>query len=350
MKPRGQGRLKDLNRWLVAESFVIVIGSVMMFALVEYGANEWFYHNEHYRPIDAIGMLVPMGIIMGLVSYFFGRRTSRYISGLANGIAKVAKGEFGSQLNVKQGGPLAEVYENFNTMSSELQKVQSLRDDFINGFSHEFRTPISSIHGFARMLLETDVSDQDRRNYLEIIASETARLAELSSHILLLTQLDSQTLVPHPQNFSLDEQIKQCAILLSNQWIRKNLELTVDLEPTTYRGNPDLLNQVWINLLSNAIQFTPEGGTLQIALISRPNEVVVSVADSGCGMNSDEIGRIFDKYYQGKSQGPVRGLGLGLTIAKRIVDLCRGHIEVESTPGKGSRFTVVLPVTLDSVL
>jgi signal transduction histidine kinase len=177
---------------------------------------------------------------------------------------------------------------------------------------------------------------------LHIIATESARLAELATRTLLLSSLESQQLIADQQWYSLDEQIKQCAILLSPQWTKKKLQLTADLESVSYFGNAELVTQVWINLLSNAIQFTPEGGTIAVGLTQQSSTIVASVSDSGQGMTAQELTRIFDKYYQADPSRSDRGLGLGLSIVHRIVELCGGTIKVRSTINQGSVFTVYL--------
>ena len=295
-----------------------------------------------YDPILGIGMIVPMGIVVGLISYVAMQTTNRHLSGLIAGISRVADGDFAARLNVEKGGPFKGVYSNFNRMSAELQGVQTLRKDFIDQFSHEFKTPIMSINGFATLLLEEKVSEEERRQYLSIIASESERLADLSSSTLLLAGLESQRFVLNKEPYALDEQIRQCVILMAPQWTKKALDLSAELDPVIYKGNADLMKQVWINLLSNAIKFTPEHGEISVCLKESGGTIAVAVSDTGKGMSSEETARAFEKYYQGDPSRSSKGLGLGLAIAKRIVELCDGRIEAHSSLGEGSVFTVYL--------
>jgi len=334
---------KRLKKWLVLESIGVVIMSVMTFWLIDFVSKNILGRNPLYSG-DMDDMIIPMGIIMGLDSYFSLKVASRYLSQLLAGIERVANGKFDTRLEEKSAGPFREVSANFNKMCKELQGVQTLRDDFINNFSHEFKTPITSIYGFSKLLLEESVTDDERRQYLSIIAEESGRLAEMSSNALMLTKLESQLLSADKAPYALDEQIRHCAILLSPQWTKKGLDITADLEPASYSGNADLVQHVWINLLSNAIKFTPEGGKITINLQNERDFLIVTVSDTGKGMTNEEQAHAFEKYYQGDPSGVSKGLGIGLAIAQRIVGLYRGRIEVRSVLKKGSEFTVRLPV------
>jgi signal transduction histidine kinase len=332
-----------LATWMLGESIIIVISSVCIFALVEYITNIFFYRNESYQPIDAIGMFLPMSLIMFAITSAFSKKIYNYITILTNAITEVVRGNFNITLDRTKGGPLQEVFSNFNIMLSELNSVQTLREDFINNFSHEFKTPITSIHGFAKLLLNTNVSDEEKTQYLTIIADESARLSELANMTLLMSKLDSQQLVMDKEMFSLDEQIKQCAILLSTAWIDKNIDLSAELPTIKYYGNEELLKHVWINLINNAIRYTPENGEITILMKETNHNIMVSFTDSGIGISDKVMKNIFDKYYQGDSSRNTKGLGLGLSIVKRIIDLSGGNITVKSKINEGSTFTVTLP-------
>lgn len=343
------GRWSKSARRLRRRAFLsaggVVIASVCSFGMIEYYTNIILGWNPSYNPILMIGMIGPMGLLMGLIAYASGRASSRYTGKLMSAIEKVSNGKFGVRLDVDKAGPYHEVFADFNAMCQELQSVQTLRDDFINHFSHEFKTPITSINGFARLLLEENVSDEERRRYLEIIASESERLAELSNNALLMTKLESQQHIADTAPYALDEQIRRCAILLMPQWSKKKIDLSADLEQATYTGNADLMQHVWINLLGNAVKFTPEHGEVTIGLKRNGKVLTVAVSDTGKGMAEEELVRAFEKYYQGDSSSKSKGLGLGLAIVKRIVDLAGGRIEARSSLGEGSTFTVYLPQT-----
>ena len=222
--------------------------------------------------------------------------------------------------------------------------LELFRKDFINNFSHEFKTPIVSIRGFAKQLEREDLTEEQRKEYLDIIVSESDRLANMASNVLLLSKLENQTIVTDREDYRLDEQLRRCVLLLEKQWSEKDLELDLELEEVVYRGNEEMMNHVWVNLLNNAVKFSPAGGTLRVRLRREGNEAVCTVGDEGPGMDGDTRRRIFEKFYQGDTAHATEGNGLGLSLVKRIVDLCGGSIEVDSAPGRGSAFTVRLPL------
>ena len=318
MNKRKRGHNRTLGFWLALESIVVTLAAVAPFALLHL-VNRFYWLRA--STVLALGMLVIMGSVVGVTATLFSRRFNRMVSGLTRGLRAVADGDFSQRLEPEEGGPLQPAYEDFNKMSKELQSIQTLRADFINHFSHEFKTPITAIKGFAELLREPDTTPEERDQYLQIILDESSRLADLANSTLLLTKLESQ----------------QCI------WEKKRISFTANLEPAEYAGNEELMRHVWINLLNNAVKYTPEGGEITVTLQARPEELTVSVADTGIGMSEEVRSHIFDKYYQGNPNGSGRGLGLGLSIVQRIVELCGGQIQVNSVEDQGSIFTVQLP-------
>lgn len=295
--------------------------------------------------IGVLSMLVPIVVLVTLVNFLFTRFIYRYLDKISDAMQKVADGDYTVRLDAEKDQPFRELYRNFNTMAEELGGVEMLKNDFINGYAHELRTPITSINGFAEMLLNDDgtLSREEKRSYLEIIASESRRLADLAGNSLLMSRLDTQKIIPDKKPFSLDEQLRRCSILLSGQWTGKDLDMTMDLDEAVYVGDYDLMQHLWINLLTNAVKYTPKGGSITVTLKNEEKFIAVSVADTGKGIPPEDRERIFDKYYQTDKSHSKRGLGLGLAICKRIVQLCNGTLEVESEVGVGSTFTVRLP-------
>ena len=224
-----------------------------------------------------------------------------------------------------------------------MKKLEKARGDFIATISHEFKTPITAVSGFAELLQEPGLTEEERSQYLQIIAEEAHRLANLANSTLLMSRLESQHSIPEKEPFSLDEQIKRCTILLSSAWEKKRIAFSADLEPVSYVGNEELMRHVWINLLNNAIKFTPEGGEVSVTLQCSPEQIQVRISDTGIGMSPEMMSHIFDQYYQGEPNRTEKGLGLGLSIVHRIVELCGGQIQVDSIPDQGSVFTVLLP-------
>ena len=333
---------KKISAMLTLQTFFVVL-----IVVVVAGAIALMYRVAitDMHMIGVLSMLVPIVVLVTLVNFLFTRYIYRYLDKISDAMQKVADGDYTVRLDAEKDQPFRELYRNFNTMAEELGGVEMLKNDFINGYAHELRTPITSINGFAEMLLNDDgtLSREEKRSYLEIIASESRRLADLAGNSLLMSRLDTQKIIPDKKPFSLDEQLRRCSILLSGQWTEKELDMTMDLDEAVYVGDYDLMQHLWINLLTNAVKYTPKGGSITVTLKNEEKFIAVSVADTGKGIPPEDRERIFDKYYQTDKSHSKRGLGLGLAICKRIVQLCNGTLEVESEVGEGSTFTVRLP-------
>lgn len=338
--------LDDINKlpnYFAIVAIVPAVLSVMAYEFLDYMLNVVFQKNPDYNPLIGLGMLVPMALMMELSTYFFSKVLYRKVSRLISAINEIAQGNYNITLDPKKAKPLTDVVINFNKMTAELKSVETLRNDFINDFSHEFKTPITSINGFANLLLDTEVSEEERREYLQIIADESERLSALSRETLMMSKLNNQQSIPDKKYYALDEQIKQNIILLSREWNAKKIDLNADLPPVTYYGNMDLMSHIWLNLLGNAIKFTPIHGKINVSMKQEQNQIAVLISDTGKGMTEGEMVRIFNKYYQADPSHTTKGMGLGLSIAHRIVELSGGSIDVTSTSGCGSTFKVYLP-------
>ncbi len=333
----------QLRNWLIAQAVLIVVVSTMTFAFLDFLRNQVFAENLDYDPIFAVGMIGPMAALTGVLFAGFAFRLSRHINGLTGALRRMADGDLSVRLAPEDGGPLAAAYEDFNTMAGELQSVQTLRSDFIQNFSHEFKTPISAIVGFTELLQEPDCAPEDQAQYLDVILQESRRLADLAESTLLLSKLDTQTMPLKRVPYALDEQIKQCAILFSDAWAKKQITFSAELEDVTYQGDADMMRHVWVNLLSNAVKYTPEGDEIEVRMEQREGTIAVAISDTGIGMTPEVQAHVFDKYYQGDLSHRTQGLGLGLSIVRRILELCGGRIHIQSQPGVGSTFWVFLP-------
>ena len=292
-------------------------------------------------------MAIPMLLVFFITTLAasMGRSKLKPINDLVRAMHDVSQGDFSVRVDTEDvSGDMGRLVSSFNDMASELGGLELFRKDFINNFSHEFKTPIVSIRGFAKQLERQDLTQQQRREYLDIIVSESDRLANMSGNVLLLSKLENQTIVTDKTRYQLDEQLRKCILLLEKQWTHKNLELDLDLAPVEYYGNEEMMQHVWVNLLGNAIKFSPEGGRLTVRLRREGDLAACSVADEGPGMDEATRRRIFEKFYQGDTAHASEGNGLGLSLVKRIVDLCQGSVEVDSAPGQGSTFIVRLPL------
>ena len=295
-----------------------------------------------YWPLFLVLLCIVFALVLAIA---LGRRQIRPIHRVIKAMRKVSQGDFSARLPEDDCvGEMQELVVSYNHMAEELSGIEMFRTDFINNFSHEFKTPIVSIRGFAKQLEREDLTDAQRREYTAIIVRESERLANMSANVLLLTKLENQQIITDKEEFALDEQIRSCILLMEKQWCDKNLDLRLELDPIIYNGNEEMMRHVWVNLLSNAIKFSPEGGELAVSCMRIQNYIEVQVSDQGDGMDEITRMRLFEKFYQGDTAHATEGNGLGLPLVKRIVDLCGGKVAVCSAPGQGATFSVYLPM------
>ena len=259
---------------------------------------------------------------------------------------EVARGNFDVELFTRSQDEVGELMRNFNVMTKELRRSVYLKKDFVSSVSHEFKTPITAIEGFAKLLRNPDLSPEQFNEYTDIIIRETSRLGGLSSNLLRLTLLDNSDFRPTSAPFYLDEQIRSTILLLERTWDEKSISFDIDMPEMHYSGNEELLSQVWINILQNAVKFSPHGGTIGVVMTQGAEKgrsyVRVEISDGGTGIAPEHHDKIFDRFYKGSGRD-TEGNGLGLPIAKRIVELCHGEIGFESGAGR-TVFYVELPL------
>lgn len=298
----------------------------------------------HLTYLTMIAIFVVSAVAGGLMSYFVGKRILAPMRKLNAASKEVARGNF--NITVSDSSKLQEVqstFRNFNAMVRELSSNATLSNDFVANVSHEFKTPLTAIEGYAMLMQEPELSEAERNEYLEKILVNTRRLTTLIGNILMLSKMESKSLSEQYQVFRLDEQIRQAVVALEPEWSAKNLSFDVALDEVSFNGCEGLLMHIWSNLLNNAIKFSENGQEIKISLLDQKECVVVSVTDHGCGMPKEVQERIFEKFYQGDSSHRSEGNGLGLALVKRIVELSDGVIEVLSRPGEGATFRVILP-------
>ncbi len=334
---------KLIPQYLV-QSFSVIIACVLGSYFMTWLVSDFMGVKGIYlgASLELIGTMLFLVVVLVPVNMFFYRRRAKEIKILSEGIKHLAEGDFDYKIPLKKRYALASVYENFNKMCEELKSVQILRNDFINSYSHEFKTPIASINGFAELLLDKTITELEREEYLKIIIEETSRLSKLATNTILLSRLSTQKIVTDMEEYDLSEQIRQCSIILSKRWLEKGIEFTCALPSVVYKGNRELMQHLWLNLISNAIEHTPKGGEIAISLEEKENEIILNIADSGEGMDAETLKNVFEPYFQGDASRSSKGLGLGLAIAKRICELCGGSIKAESAVGEGSLFTITL--------
>ena len=291
--------------------------------------------------------LIACTLIGTCAAAFFTKWVLLPLNEMIHATKRISKGDFKVHIQetFHERSDFGILQRSFNHMASELDGIEMFRNDFINNFSHEFKTPIVSIQGFAHQLKAGGLTPEEEREYIRIISDESDRLAKMSANILLLSKLENQAIVTDKTEFWLDEQLRTCLVLLEKQWSPKELELNLELDEVKYYFNEQMLSQVWLNLFGNAIKFTPRGGCISCSLSATDRAVTVKISDTGIGMDEQTRSRIFDKFYQGDTSHTGDGNGIGLNIVSRILFLCGGTVTVESEPMKGSVFTVTLPVS-----
>jgi signal transduction histidine kinase len=265
----------------------------------------------------------------------------RPVKELSRATEEITQGNFDVVIKEKRRDEIGQLIDGFNRMAKELQDIEMMRSDFISAISHEFRTPLTSIKGYTQLLRQAE-DEAERRQYAGIILEETDRLSQLASNILLLNRLEQEGGEMMTSEFRLDEQIRKVVLLLEGLWSKKNLELEIDLQELSFCGNEQLLFQVWLNILDNAIKFSHYGGCLEIRLYEKSGYITCSFKDYGVGISSESQRRLFEKFYKGDHSRGTSGNGLGLAIAKHIVDMHEGTIKVSSSEGRGTEVTVIL--------
>ncbi|MDR1069657.1 MAG: HAMP domain-containing histidine kinase, partial [Gracilibacteraceae bacterium] len=261
-------------------------------------------------------------------------------------LSRIARGDFTARVSVHENEPFAELAASVNKMARELGSMENLRQDFISNVSHEIQSPLTSIGGFAALLRDGALTPGQRAHYIDIIEAESKRLSKLSDNLLRLSALEADAAVSR-RAYRLDKQLEHIALLLEPQWMEKNISVEAELQKITYAGDEDLLSQVWVNLLHNAVKFTPPGGSVGIALSLDGNSAVCRISDTGAGIAPEDKAHIFERFYKAdKSRDrSLGGSGLGLSLVKKAVELHGGLVSAESEPAKGSVFTVTLPMS-----
>lgn len=319
---------------------------LMLFVLVQTNVitMEWAGNLNTGRVILLVAIV---DTVIGLIVVFTATAVPlKPVNNLINQINRLASGDFQARL---QFGRILASYptfvnltDSFNKMAEELGNTEVLRNDFVNNFSHEFKTPIVSIAGFAKVLKRGNLTREQQLEYLDVIEAESLRLSSIATNILNLTRIENQTILTDVSEFNLSEQIRYCILVLEHKWVRKGLNWKLDFDEHRIQAGEELLKHVWINLIDNAIKFSGENETIEIRLLDKGNTISVSVIDFGAEIPEEAMDKIFRKFYQADESHSSEGSGVGLAVVKRVVELHGGTVRAENMEG-GACFVVELP-------
>jgi two-component system, OmpR family, phosphate regulon sensor histidine kinase PhoR len=295
-------------------------------------------------------------LIMSIISIFIRKRhgnpQTKVFQPIIDAFEKISKGDFNVRLNLEtdQIPPTSKLAQSFNTMAEELSAMEDMRQEFISNVSHEIQSPLTSILGFTRVLRNDDLKLEDRHHYLDIIETEGNRISRITDNLLKMASLESRQNIISLQTFPLDKQIRELILACEPQWINKEIEMNVNLEEIEITADKDLLSQVWINFIHNSIKFSSRGGEIEIKAFKKNGTAIVTISDTGLGISKEDQEHIFERFFKAdksrtKSDG---GSGLGLSIAKKIVEMHHGNISVKSQIGEGTTFTISLPVNSEN--
>ncbi|WP_294750027.1 ATP-binding protein [uncultured Exiguobacterium sp.] len=290
------------------------------------------------RTSAGIGIVITIGVAF-ILTWLAVTLVTRRIRSISEAAIEVTNGNY--DVSIKEGGndEIALLVENFNHMTEALRRNDHLAKDLVASISHELKTPIASIQGFSR-LLQTEENSDKRQQYLTIMEQESTRLSRLTSNLVRLSRLDHQTIIER-KRYRLDEQLRTCLLLLERQWAEKSLRLELDLPEVSVEWEEELMQHVWLNLLENAIRFSPESGVLEVTL-SEGKNIRVTIRDEGPGIAEQDLPYVFDRFYQGEQSRANEGHGLGLSIVKRIIDLHDGELTIRNQSEQGAIVTVTL--------
>ena len=352
MKLRKTDILHKKSKRRLRSSFILVTAIIMVIVVAITVLLEWAIMSTGW--VDATfqnSAWLAVAVAVGFVSICTGiglslltsRIVMRPMNELLDGMHKLSEGDFDTRITYKGPYDLEQIFDGFNALAQELKNVEIFRSDFINNFSHEFKTPVNSINGLIGLLKEKNLPREKQLEYLGVIEEETRRLSLITTNILDLSKLDNQGILTNMTEYNVSEQIRMCVLFLEKQWTQKNLNLSMDFDEYTITADEDMMKQVWFNLLDNAIKFANEGGELGIDMTETDGVLQIKISDEGPEIPEADRERIFNKFYQTDKTHSQYGNGIGLSIVKRIVELHEGTISAGRENDK-TVFTVALPL------
>lgn len=327
-----------ITAWLVA----VAVSFALAFITRCYFIKDIPLASFLYVTLEFCVVTLLISVVMCVILLY---RTTKLAKKINDAITRISSGDFSARVDYKTQNPdINAICHNFNRMAEELSSLAVLNNEFVANFSHEFKTPIVSVKGYAELLLDSDNLTAEQKQYLKIIIEESTRLSVLSDSALVISRLDSNSVCGKKERFLVDQNISECILLFDNKLSQKNININLQLDSFYIVAERNLVKEIWINLLANAIKFTPEGGNVTITAREIQDYAFVTVSDSGKGIEKGESLKIFERGYQIKSEHKQSGMGMGLAIAKRIVELHGGTIHAETAFGGGAQFVVKLPI------
>lgn len=335
-------KLKISHIFALIMAIIITISMILTYIIVYLLMR--FQFSPFTGALTSSSFIAVLSIVLGIaISTYVSKKILRPILKINDAAKNVAKGDFSVRLEEKSiAKEIKEIAGNFNIMVKEMSNTETLRNDFVSNVSHEFKTPLSAIEGYATLLQDDFLSKEEQKKYINYILENTGRLTNLTQNILSLSRLENQEIILQKEYFQLDEQIRRVLLSYESLWESKNLAIDLNLESIMFYGNKSLLAQVWSNLIDNAIKFSNKNGILSVTCILRGTNILVTIMDNGIGMQDEAKTHAFDKFYQEERSHNVKGNGLGLALVRRIVTLCEGAVSLESEKGKGTAITVIL--------
>lgn len=315
---------------VVAVALIVVLGIIALLAYLFNLGDLLRIYLDRDLGWFVILIWIISSITVGLViSYWFGQIIMKPVSRIIKGMTQLSDGIYDTKIYLGERNALKELAECFNKLALELKKHDTMSQDFINNFSHELKTPLVSITGLIKLLKEENISEEKKLEYLQIIEEESTRLATMTTNILSLSKLENQEILTNKELVNISEQIRTCILLLEKKWLKKNIQLDIEFDEFYIYADVDLLKEVWLNLIDNAIKYSYDNTNLIININKINNQINVSIKNTGIPLEVDDVDKIFQKFYQGKNNKKVEGNGIGLSIVKKIVELHNGVIKAE---------------------
>lgn len=336
-----------LNIVLISGTAIILlialaVATILEYTFVHFDLINWGSHTDSgwYWVFVFAGTSIIIGLALAII---LGKIIFKPLKTITDGMTKLSDGDFTARIDLGKYDGMKNLANRFNTLAKELENNELLRTDFVNDFSHELKTPIVSISGLITLMKNENLSEEKRQSYLAIMEEEANRLTQMTSNALYLSKIETQGILTNRNTFNVSEQIRGAVLLLKNKWSKKDIEFSLDLDEYTVTANEDMLKQVWVNLIDNAIKFSDPGKEISISASFKDGMLSVAVENYGPPIPESDYQLIFNKFYQCDKSRATEGNGIGLSIVKHIVNLHGGDVSVSCQDGK-TAFIASLPL------